>query len=287
MIPFDRSQQLSISRLDVKGKERALSPTDFTLHTHPFTTLPTIESHVLPEYVLFNLGFKLVKYPAETTQFSDPTFTAYVLKVIDIYNYWVGLEVPKSFNPSSMQGSRAGSKAGSNDGSQAGGSQASGSRAHSHPDGASGSRREKDGESSAPNRKSPRELQGNKHGKRTNVPNPISDDGSTVSSDLTSESLVDDSQEISTQWTRTTHHSGVDKTDWMNSVRVGLAPDEEGSTSDEVLAKFKEEAAKPVEVSWRGEPAFSRLAMKAGYTFDKPAETWRPPTKIGGSSTSH
>lgn len=65
-----------------------LSPDDITNHVYPFATLPLLESHVHPKFVIADAGIKLVSFTIDELKelFKNYPDLAYILS---LYNAWI------------------------------------------------------------------------------------------------------------------------------------------------------------------------------------------------------
>ncbi|KIM36087.1 hypothetical protein M413DRAFT_31988 [Hebeloma cylindrosporum] len=60
----------------------------FTLHTHPYTTLGHLQSHIHPTFVIFNAGMKLAQMDKATLCEFLPNDRVLLCKIIKIYTKW-------------------------------------------------------------------------------------------------------------------------------------------------------------------------------------------------------
>lgn len=74
-----------------------MTPGDVTIHLYPFRTLPLLESHLRPEFVILEAGRKLKKY-RKLARISDGVLVAlrvvitqwpFVTKIENIYEAWM------------------------------------------------------------------------------------------------------------------------------------------------------------------------------------------------------
>ena len=92
----------------LRHNRKSNSDQTYVCHSHPFTSLPYLKSHIRPQFVIFNAGLKLLKavdqkrvldqqtaleqQQIETLVDDSPDLTF----VMDLYNAWVW-ERPKGF----------------------------------------------------------------------------------------------------------------------------------------------------------------------------------------------
>jgi hypothetical protein len=79
---------------------QSLDPTDRTqliTHWYPFDALPLIESHIRPEFAIFDAGAKLAKMmQSKNTGKFDELVQKFpsLLSIIDLYNVWIRAPPP-------------------------------------------------------------------------------------------------------------------------------------------------------------------------------------------------
>lgn len=89
---LDFMQSFTITR-----QNNIMTPNDVTIHFHPFRTLPLLESHLRPEFVMLEVGRKLKKY-RKLARTSEGVLIAlevvtthwpFVTKIENIYEAWM------------------------------------------------------------------------------------------------------------------------------------------------------------------------------------------------------
>jgi hypothetical protein len=97
-LPLDDIQLLTIDRTNfIPAKE---SPEPYTRHLYPFDTLPLLESHIQPHFVIFNSGKKLRDWlrntgNSETSREFISKFSYQITAISALHSAWTG-DLPKA-----------------------------------------------------------------------------------------------------------------------------------------------------------------------------------------------
>ena len=80
-----------ITRLDVPANREELSDDEFHHYRYPFDTLPLLESHLHPKFVIFDAGQKisnLAKDSVEFEKFCHDFPALQISSILDLYTSW-------------------------------------------------------------------------------------------------------------------------------------------------------------------------------------------------------
>jgi len=89
-VPLQGLEGLPILRQDVIPTDGKLSPEHGSIHVYPFDSLPLLESHIHPKYVIFDAGSKLADSEQNLIQKLVDVFPSLQFSsIMALYSAWI------------------------------------------------------------------------------------------------------------------------------------------------------------------------------------------------------